>query len=148
MKKNVLTFSLFALMLSFATGCGNMNKAQNTEETTMVESSSGSSISNNINGVFDGTKYNIENYTTDYTQNLPQDINTKNGYKKIPNNIPSGSNGINSTSNKTNQNERFKGMEGAEEIIGNEEKNIKKDVDKMYDESKKMYDNIKNRIKS
>ena len=126
-----ITLSLIGLSI---TGCGNNNTDQDTTGTTeMIESTTDSAISNNINGVFDGYRYNAQDYNLDsYTY----DKNYNNGYRK--------------TENYSNQ--RFgDGMKGAENIKGNENKStgqkIKSDVNKIYNAEKNMYNNIKNDVK-
>ena len=102
------------------TGCGNNNESNNT---TMVESTTKSSISNNINGVFDGYRYNTDDYN------------------------------LESTTYDKNSNSRFgDGMKGAENIKGNENKStknkIKSDINNIYNDDEYMYNNIKNDIKN
>ncbi len=114
------------------TGCGNNN---DTTSTTTPETSTKSSISNNINGVFDGYRYNTDNYNL---ESSTYDLNYYNGYKK-------------ETYSTTNS--RFgDGMKGAENIKGNEDKSTKEkissDINNIYNKEKDMYNNIKNDIKN
>ena len=130
----VLPFALMCLGFSL-TGCGNNNNTNN-ENTTMVETTTNSSISNNINGVFDGYRYNTDDYNVEYTT---YDKNYYNGYERT----------TNSTTNSTN--DRFgNGMKGAENIKGNENKTtsqkISSDINNMYNDTRNTYDNIKNSI--
>lgn len=138
----VLPFTLMCLGFSL-TGCGNNNNTNN-ENTTMVETTTNSSISNNINGVFDGYRYNTDDYNVEYTT---YDKNYYNGYERTTNSTTSSTN--NSTTNSTN--DRFgNGMKGAENIKGNENKTtsqkISSDINNMYNDTKNTYDNIKNSI--
>ena len=125
----VLPFALMCLGFSL-TGCGNNNS--NEENTTMVETTTNSSISNDINSVFDGYRYNTDDYNTEYTT---YDKNYSNGYKR----------------STTSTNDRFgDGMKGAQNIKGNENKTtsqkISSDINNMYNDTKNTYDNIKNSI--
>ncbi len=127
MKFNKLLPIFFILAGLSLTGCGNSNDNSNSNTS---EPTTNSSISNNINGVFDGYQYNSRDYNLD---NNTYDRNYSNGYKKSSNN-------------------RFgDGMKGAENIRGNENKNTKgkisSDVDNIYNKEKNMYNNIKNDIK-
>lgn len=119
MKLLPIAITLIGLSL---TGCGSNNNNM-SNETTMVESTTKSSISNNINGVFDGYRYNTDDYN------------------------------LESTTYDKDYNNRFgNGMKGAENIKGNENKStknkIKSDINNVYNKEKNMYNNMKNSMKN
>ncbi|WP_250278559.1 hypothetical protein [[Clostridium] colinum] len=132
-RKKLLSISLFLIGL-LSTGCNNSNNNDNSENTTMVENTTGSNVSNNINGVFDGYRYNTDDYNI---ESNTYDKNYYNGYEK--------------TNNSSNN--RFgPGMKGAENIKGNENKTTKQkissDIKNIYNKEKNMYEDIKNSIKN
>lgn len=121
MYKKIIPIALLTIGFSL-TGCTKSEtKNDNTTEMTTQ-----SSISNNINGVFDGYRYDTNGYV-----DTTQDVNYNNGYKI------------------TNpQDERFgEGMPGASNIIGNDnnkiQENIKEKANDIKDDAKSMYDDVK-----
>lgn len=125
----IIPFGLMCVGLSL-TGCGNNSNTDNN----MSETTTNSSISNNINGVFDGYRYNTNDYYSEYST---YDRNYYNGY---------------TTTSDNYSNTRFgDGMKGAENIKGNENKTtsekISSDINNMYYDGQNTYNNLKNSIK-
>ena len=116
--KKIIPFTLVTGLL--LTGCGTKSEVKKEEKAK-------TNISNSINGVFDGYRYNTDSYNLEGTT---YDKNYSNGYRR--------------EIDKTNG--RFgKGMKGAENIKGNQN-NSKKST--LYDKEKKIYRDIKDSIKS
>lgn len=121
----LLPFTVVTVGL-LVTGCGktSSNNTNNKDNTTRTETTTRSNISNNINGVFDGNRYNTDSYSIEGTT---YDKNYKNGYKK-----------------EVSTKSRFgKGMKGAENIKGNQNKKSS-----IYRKEKEIYKDIKDTIKS
>lgn len=131
--KNILPITV--VLSTFAlTGCGETTQTE--QNTTMVQDSTSIPIGNNINGVFDGNQY-------DWTEITTYDTNYNSGYKKTD--MTNMIDMTNTTTTNTTNSRFGKGMKGAENIKGNEEKSV---TQKIYSDVDKAYENIKEKVKS